>query len=120
LSTKDLEAVCGVLAAPMPLHRAQAASFLSRCGATSPALLARAARLDPSPLVRREALMGVVRLGARSEATQLLKGQPETAADHPAWVVASAVFGRASPLADTSAYLRILHRAARQHRPHEV
>jgi len=120
LSPSDLEAVRNLLAAPVALHRAQVALFLSRVDPAGAPILARAARLDASPLVRREALMGLVRLGARSEVAQLLKGQPETTADHPAWVIASAVFGHASPLADRTTYLKILHRAAGEHRPHEV
>lgn len=81
--------------------------------------LVRLVVADPSPLVRREALLGLVRLGARDEVRGLLRGDPPGELDHGAWIVAAGVFGIKRDRCPDP-YGALLYQAAREHLPRDI
>lgn len=112
IDTAQLRPVRELMEGPIALHRAEASRFLSRYDAAVAPRLALAAAADPSALVRREALFGLSRLGARDEVRHLLRGNPGTELDRSAWVVAAGQTGLPLPFAIDSVWLRLLRKAA--------
>jgi hypothetical protein len=109
-----------LLRSPVTLHRAETARFLSRHGAPVIQELLRLVIVDSSALVRREALLGLVRLGAQAEVAGLLRGEPREELDRGAWVVSAGVYGREWPFRQDDLYERLLYKAAREHLPRDV
>jgi hypothetical protein len=116
----DWKTVSRLFASPDALHRAEVARLMSRHGLGVRAQLTRLVVADDSALVRREALFGLVRLGATSEVRGLLRGTPLTELDRSAWIVAAAVVGDIAALPLQTPYEQLLDRASREHRPHEL
>ena len=116
----DWKTVSRLFGSPDALHRAEVARLMSRHGLGVRAQLTRLVVADDSALVRREALFGLVRLGATSEVRGLLRGTPATELDRSAWIVAAAVVGDIAALPLQTPYEQLLDRASREHRPHEL
>jgi hypothetical protein len=114
----EWEPLYSLLRSPEPLHRAEAARFLSRQGRELQADLTRGAVADTSPLVRRESLFGLVRLNAKAEVVGLLRGDPPTELDRGAWIVAAGVMRL--PFKLVTPYQKLLHHAASEHTSGEI
>lgn len=119
-SGPDWKIVSRLFASAEPLHRAEIARLMSRHGLGVRAQLTRLAVADESALVRREAVFGLVRLDAKAEVRGVLRGSPASELDRSAWIVAAGVIGDTPPFPLQTPYQRLLDRAAREHRPHEV
>jgi hypothetical protein len=114
----EWEPLYNLLRSSEPLHRAEAARFLSRQGRGVEGELTRNAVADTSPLARREALFGLVRLNAKAEVEGLVRGDPPTELDRGAWIVAAGVMKL--PVKLVTPYQKLLHHAASEHTPREI